>query len=76
MLGELERVPHKVDQDLPHARLSAQEQAFIDGPVEQLCALVDDWQITHEQFDLPAETWRFIRDRCPFVNMFMQESSV
>ena len=31
--------------DYPTAELSEEEQAFIDGPTEQLCAMVSDWQI-------------------------------
>ena len=34
-------------------RLSDEEQAFVDGPVEMLCAMCDDWEITHERQDLP-----------------------
>jgi len=41
--------------------LSAQEQAFIDGPVEQLCAMIDDWDITHKRMDLPSEIWEFLK---------------
>jgi len=29
--------------------LSEAEQAFLDGPVEQLCAMIDDWDITHRR---------------------------
>jgi acyl-CoA dehydrogenase len=47
----------------PKPTLSAEEQAFIDGPVEELCAMVNDWQITHELYDLPPEVWRFIREK-------------
>jgi acyl-CoA dehydrogenase len=43
------------------AQLSAEEQAFIDGPVEQLCAMVDDFDITHRRADLPPEAWEFIK---------------
>lgn len=46
---------------LPAPRLSAEEQAFLDGPTEELCRLVDDWQITHELADMPPEVWDFIR---------------
>jgi acyl-CoA dehydrogenase len=42
--------------------LSAEEQAFLDGPVEELCAMCDDWQITHELQDLPPHVWQFIKD--------------
>ena len=41
--------------------LNAQEQAFIDGPVEQLCAMIDDWDITHNRMDLPPEIWAFLK---------------
>jgi acyl-CoA dehydrogenase len=34
----------------------------MDGPVEQLCSMIDDWQITHDLNDLPADVWKFMRD--------------
>ncbi|WP_049621905.1 acyl-CoA dehydrogenase [Frateuria defendens] len=45
----------------PRPVLSVEEQAFMDGPVEQLCAMIDDWQITHELADLPPEVWEFVK---------------
>ncbi|MBV9362590.1 MAG: acyl-CoA dehydrogenase [Betaproteobacteria bacterium] len=48
---------------IPAPKLSAEEQAFLDGPVEELCAMCNDWQITHEQQDLPAHVWQFIKDK-------------
>src|SRR5688572_5939129 len=47
----------------PAPRLSDEEQAFIDGPVEELCAMCDEWAITHEHQDLPPEVWQFIKDK-------------
>lgn len=47
--------------DLPAARLGEAEQAFLDGPVEQLCAMLDDWDITHNRRDLPQQVWDFIK---------------
>ena len=41
--------------------LSETEQAFLDGPVEQLCAMIDDWDITHRRLDLPPEIWEFLK---------------
>ena len=52
----------KVLQKLPPARLSAEEQAFLDGPAETLCAMLDDWDITHNRRDLPPEVWRFVKE--------------
>ncbi|MBD3646490.1 MAG: acyl-CoA dehydrogenase, partial [Pseudomonadales bacterium] len=37
------------------------EQAFLDGPVERLCEMIDDWAITFEYRRLPEEIWDFIR---------------
>ena len=51
----------QVLQDYRLPVLSEQEQAFIDGPVEQLCAMIDDWDITHKRMDLPPEIWEFLK---------------
>ena len=48
---------------IPAPKLSAEEQAFLDGPVEQLCTLLDDWHITHERADLPPNVWSFIKEQ-------------
>jgi acyl-CoA dehydrogenase len=47
---------------LAKPQLTQDEQAFIDGPVEKLCAMVDDWDITHNRADLPPEIWQFLKD--------------
>ena len=47
--------------DMPAAKLSPEEQAFLDGPVETLCSMLNDWDITHNRFDLPVEVWDFIK---------------
>ena len=45
----------------PKPQLSAEEQAFLDGPCEELCSMVDDWHITHEIADLPPEIWDYVK---------------
>ncbi|MCC7199785.1 MAG: acyl-CoA dehydrogenase [Gammaproteobacteria bacterium] len=42
-------------------KLSAEEQAFLDGPCEQVCRMVSDWEVTHKLADLPPEVWEFLR---------------
>ncbi|GAB3728922.1 acyl-CoA dehydrogenase [Luteimonas pelagia] len=42
-------------------QLTDEEQAFLDGPVEQLCRMIDEWQITHVHADLPPELWDYIK---------------
>ncbi|HYD17999.1 MAG TPA: acyl-CoA dehydrogenase [Patescibacteria group bacterium] len=43
------------------AELTAEEQAFLDGPVEKLCKLVDNWEIQKTN-DLPPEAWKIIKE--------------
>jgi acyl-CoA dehydrogenase len=38
-----------------------EEKAFHSGPVDQLCAMLDDWKINWEWRDLPKEAWDFIK---------------
>ena len=47
----------------PAPRLSAEEQAFLDGPCEELCRMLDDWDITHRRGDMPREVWDFLTSR-------------
>ncbi|MFV2004326.1 MAG: acyl-CoA dehydrogenase [Gammaproteobacteria bacterium] len=49
-------------QKLPKPELTEEEQAFLDGPVEEFCKMLDDWQITHVDYDLPPEAWQFAKD--------------
>ncbi len=46
----------------PRPALTPDEQAFLDGPVEELCRLCDDWEISHELNNLPEEVWQYIRN--------------
>lgn len=55
--------PHWQDLlDTPAASLTPEEQAFVDGPTDEFCAMLDDWRITTELRDLPAGAWRFLKD--------------
>ncbi|MFC5707748.1 acyl-CoA dehydrogenase FadE [Aeromonas eucrenophila] len=47
---------------IPVSTLSAEEQAFLDGPVETVCRMVDDWEVTHERADLSPEVWQYLKD--------------
>ncbi|HKU09240.1 MAG TPA: acyl-CoA dehydrogenase [Bradyrhizobium sp.] len=52
------------------ATLTDEEKAFLNGPVDQLCAMLDDWQINWEWRDLPPEAWDFIK-RHKFFGMII-----
>ncbi|MEO6366209.1 MAG: acyl-CoA dehydrogenase [Luteimonas sp.] len=45
----------------PKPLLTAEEQAFLDGPCEQLCSMINDWEITHVHADLTPELWDFVK---------------
>ncbi|MCK2084711.1 acyl-CoA dehydrogenase [Aeromonas sp. 3925] len=47
---------------IPVSTLSAEEQAFMDGPVEDVCRMVNDWEVTHERADLSPEVWQYLKD--------------
>ncbi|MCW9023046.1 MAG: acyl-CoA dehydrogenase, partial [Gammaproteobacteria bacterium] len=60
-------------RSLPVPTILAEEQVFIDGPVEELCKMLDDWQITNEQGDLSPEAWQYIKDN-GFFGMIIPKS--
>jgi len=45
----------------PKPQLSAEEQSFIDGPLEELCGMLNEWEINHELNDLPKNVWEFLK---------------
>ncbi|MCK1757290.1 acyl-CoA dehydrogenase [Bradyrhizobium sp. 137] len=46
---------------VPQATLTAEEQAFLNGPVDELCAMLDEWKIFWEWRDLPQDVWHFVK---------------
>ena len=47
----------------PPATLTEEEKAFLNGPVDELCAMLDDWKINWEWRDLPPEVWDYIKQK-------------
>ena len=41
--------------------LSEKEKAFLDGPAESLCKMLDEWQINQDR-DLSSEVWDYLKD--------------
>ena len=50
--------------NLPKPQLTEDEQAFLNNEVEHLCALVDDWEVSHVNNDLPQAAWDYIKAQC------------
>ena len=58
---------------IPAPELTAAEQAFLNGPLEELCENLDDWDITHERGDLPPEIWAYIKEHQFFAMIIPEE---
>ncbi|WP_095499296.1 acyl-CoA dehydrogenase FadE [Paraferrimonas haliotis] len=56
----------------PQPRLTAEEQAFLDGPCEEVCAMVSDFEVNHELADLPEDVWKFIKEK-GFFSMIIKK---
>ncbi|MFT5838775.1 MAG: acyl-CoA dehydrogenase [Flavobacteriales bacterium] len=59
--------------NIPQARLTTLEQAFLDGPVEDVCKMCDDWEVTHKNADLSVEVWQFLKDNKFFAMIIKKE---
>ncbi len=62
---------HKLT-DLPAPMLTDKEQAFLDGPTEELCQMLDNWDVTHDRLDMSKKVWSFIK-RERFFGMIIPE---
>ncbi|CRM77743.1 acyl-CoA dehydrogenase [Pseudomonas sp. 58 R 3] len=56
----------------PKVQLTEEEQAFIDGPAEELCAMVSDWEIG-QAMDLPPAAWEHIKTHGFFALIIPKE---
>jgi acyl-CoA dehydrogenase len=52
--------------------LSEEERAFLNGPVEELCRMVDSWEVNFSRADVPAEVVRYIKKH-RFLSMTIPE---
>lgn len=52
--------------------LTPAEQVFLDGPVNQICAMIDDWDTRHSRADLAPEVWQFLKDK-GFLGMLISK---
>ncbi len=53
--------------------LSDEEQDFIDGPTNELCLMIDDWDIRHNLADLPPDVWKFMKEKGFFGMLISKE---
>jgi len=58
---------------MPAPQLSDEEQAFLDGPTNDLCEMLNDWEITHELADMPEPVWAYIKQHRFFAMIIPKE---
>jgi len=52
----------KIFNQYPKPTLTSEEQAFLNGPVNVVCQMVNDFKVTHELADLPDEIWQYLKN--------------
>ncbi len=45
----------------PYPDLTEEERAFLDGPVNEVCRMANDWEV-HVNKDIPEEAWNYIKE--------------
>jgi acyl-CoA dehydrogenase len=48
-------------RSVPPITLTAEEKAFLDGPTNELCRMVNDWAIRHDTKEIPPGIWEFVK---------------
>ncbi|MDB5539578.1 MAG: fadE [Devosia sp.] len=43
--------------------LSTEERAFLDGPCETVCAMIDEWDTRNNRADMPPAVWQYLKDQ-------------
>ena len=52
--------------------LTPEEQAFLDGPTDELCGMIDDWQVRHVEREMPEPIWDFVKSH-GFLGMLISK---
>lgn len=58
---------------IPVATLTDEEQAFLDGPLETLCEMINDWDICYVRHGLSPELWQFLKEQRFFALIIPKE---
>ncbi len=53
--------------------LTPAEQAFLDGPVDDVCRMVNDFHVTHDLADLPPEVWQQLKQHKFFAMIIKKQ---
>lgn len=48
--------------NIPKPTLSAEEESFLNNQVNQLCSMLNDWDITFKDHDLSPDVWNYLKN--------------
>ena len=57
---------------IPPITLTEEEKAFLEGPTNELCRMVDDWMIRHDRKEIPEAVWDFVNEK-GFLGMLISK---
>src|SRR5215470_7272846 len=57
---------------VPPITLTEEEKAFLDGPTNELCAMLNDWVIRHNEKEIPKEVWDYVKTQ-GFLGMLISK---
>jgi acyl-CoA dehydrogenase len=57
---------------VPPITLTEEEKAFLDGPTNELCRMVNDWTIRHNDKEIPKEIWDYVKQH-GFLGMLISK---
>ncbi|MBO0763033.1 MAG: acyl-CoA dehydrogenase [Hyphomicrobiaceae bacterium] len=60
-------------RSVPPITLTEEERAFLDGPTNELCRMLKDWTIRHNEREVPKEVWDFVK-RQGFLGMLISKA--
>jgi len=52
--------------------LTEDERNFLDGPTDELCRMLDDWDIRENHREIPENIWKFIKEK-GFLGMLISK---
>lgn len=59
-------------REVPPITLTAEEQSFLDNETEELCRMIDDWQVRFNQKEISEEIWDYVKDK-GFLGMLISK---
>lgn len=61
-------------REIDNVALTEEEQEFLDGPTQELCKLINDWEVRGEEREVTDEIWNFVKKH-GFLSLRMSKES-